>query len=161
MYRLKVTSEDENVIEQVRAFAVDLGCDADVLFQAGNDESRTDIVRTRSDFHELYAITRGPQIGYIGVTKVGARNRINFHLARGEQANDPFVQWLAQGLILCDIKAGVIDTRNNKTDAYNRETELCVQYKPLFNKQKPTLVDQIGGLKTFNLDALKNLELEG
>jgi hypothetical protein len=151
MYRLKVSSPDATILEQVRQFALSLGCEADMLLSR-NDESTTQIVPTKSDFHELYAIARNREIGYIGVTKTGAAQRINTHLAKAEQANEPFVKWLAEGLLLRDINAGVIETANNKSDAYNREMELVAKMHPLFNKRGPTLLNRIGGLTKIELE---------
>jgi hypothetical protein len=83
--------------------------------------------------HQLYAILRGEELGYLGVS-VDAGKRLQQHANKIAIALDPFVKWLADGKTTGDLSYIVKDF-SNKKEAVAEEKKLIQKYNPKFNKQ--------------------------
>jgi hypothetical protein len=176
MFSVTISSENKFLLEQVERYAVSRGCSSGGVFEEHilslekdeekGEEISTEVVPTprevvysrRPDtLYEVYGITRHGQVGYIGITSEGAAHRINQHLKKAEMAQDPFVQWLKEGLDNKDIDAGVIKTATGRNEAQKEEMRLIQKFQPQFNKRdgQAGLVGKIGGLKRLQLEGTK------
>jgi len=176
MFSVTLSSEDGRLLAQVEKYGLSKGVLSggiveEKVLDVGLDENEEEKLPTfqgvvqhlekevpysqrDTTFYEVYGIMRQGQLGYIGVTSAGAARRIAAHLKKAELAQDPFVQWLKEGLESKDIDAGVIKTSLGYSEAHREEKRLIHKLHPLFNKQDGEygLVNKIGGLKQMQLE---------
>jgi hypothetical protein len=158
MFGLHITSTGKELLERVEEYAKSIGCFSsgiveekiiDVVEELNGEENIPRYKRSTTPY-DLYGITRhSDEVGYVGMTCDSVAKRIRTHVKMGEIACDPFAKWLAEGLEMKDIDAGVLKSVVGFEVAKGEEDRLRHQLKPLFNKQDGEygLIRKIGGLK--------------
>ena len=159
MFSLNITSTEKELLERVEEYAKSIGCFSSGIVEENvidvvereklNAEENVPRYQRSTTPYDLYGISRHGEVGYVGRSCDSVSKRIRIHLKMGEMVNDPFAKWLAEGLEVKDIDAGVLKSVVGFEVARSEEDILRHQLKPLFNKQDGEygLIRKIGGLK--------------
>lgn len=89
--------------------------------------------------YQVYSIMRRLadgtlDIGYVGSTSATAESRMQQHLLKLKAFDDPFLQWMYEGVQDGSLEYGVIETIEGYNAARNEEQKLIRRLKPRFNK---------------------------